>query len=139
LPNAEFLGNGYGVPVKDDIAQSGAFALCAFALFHLALSQWNAQRRGVAAACLTLGVLFIANMIYVVTSRTALVVIPVLYVLLAFHWGLHRRSFVAIAAYVLFGAAVIVALWATSQNLRQRITVISQEVGEHFATGADTS
>ena len=36
-------------------------------------------------------------------------------------------------------AAVIVALWATSQNLRQRITVISQEVGEHVATGADTS
>jgi hypothetical protein len=139
LPNAMSLGSGYGVPVKDDIAQSGAFTLCAFALFRLALSQWNAQRRGIAVACLMLGVLFIANMIYVVTSRTALVVIPALYVLLAFHWGLHRRSFVAIAAHVLFGAAVIGALWATSHNLRQRVTVISQEVGEHVATGADTS
>jgi O-antigen ligase len=74
-----------------------------------------------------------------VTSRTALVVIPALYVLLPFHWGLHRRSFMAIAAYVLFGAAAIGAVWATSQNLRYRVTVISQEVGEHVATGADTS
>jgi O-antigen ligase len=139
LPNALSLGNGYGVPVKDDIAQSGNFTLCAFALFHLALTQWNAQRRGVAAACLMLGVLFVANMIYVVTSRTALVVIPTLYVLLGFHWRLHRRSFVPIAVYVLFGVAAIGAVWATSHNLRYRVTIISKEVSEHVATGADTS
>jgi O-antigen ligase len=139
LPNAMSLGNGYGVPVKDDIAQSGIFTLSAFALFHLALTQWNAQRRGVAAACLMLGVLFIANMIYVVTSRTALVVIPALYVLLAFHCGLHRRSLMAIAVYVLFGVVAIGAVWASSHNLRYRVTVISQEVGEHATTGADTS
>jgi O-antigen ligase len=139
MPNALSLGRGYGVPVKDDIAQSGIFTLSAFALFHIAFTQWNARRRGVAAACLMLGMLFITNMIYVVTSRTALVVIPALYVLLPFHWGLHRRSFMAIAAYVLLGAAAIGAVWATSQNLRYRVTVISHEVDEHAATGADTS
>jgi O-antigen ligase len=139
LPNALSLGRGYGVPVKDDISQSGAFTLCAFALFHVAFTQWSARRRGIAAACLMLGVLFIANMIYVVTSRTALVVIPVLYVLLAFHCGLHRRSLMAIAVYGLFGLAAIGAVWATSHNLRYRVTVISQEVGQHAATGADTS
>jgi O-antigen ligase len=139
LPNALSLGNGYGVPVKDDIAQSGIFTLSAFALFYLALTQWSARRRGIAAACLMLGVLFIANMIYVVTSRTALVVIPALYVLLAFHCGLHRRSLMAIAVYGLFGLAAVGAVWATSHNLRYRVTVISKEVGEHAATGADTS
>jgi O-antigen ligase len=139
LPNALSLGRGYGVPVKDDIAQSGIFTLSAFALFHVAFTQWNARRRGVASACLMLGALFVANMIYVVTSRTALVVIPALYVLLAFHYRLHRRPFVAIAAYVLFAVAAIGAVWATSHNLRARVTVISQEVGEHAATGADTS
>jgi len=36
--------------------------------------------------------------------------------------------------YVLFGVVVIGALWATSQNLRERVTIISQEVGEHVAT-----
>ena len=131
LPNALSLGHGYGVPVKDDIAQSGIFTLSAFALFHVALTQWNAQRRSVAAVCLMLGVLFIANMIHVVTSRTALVVIPALYVLLAFHSGLYRRPFMAIAAYVLFGVAAIGTVWATSHNLRYRVTVISQEVDEH--------
>ena len=139
LPNALFLGNGYGVPVKDDIAQSGIFTLSAFALFYIAVTRWNAQRRGVAVACLMLGMLFITNMIYVVTSRTALVVIPALYLLLAFHCRLHRRSFMAIAAYVLFGVAAIGAVWATSQNLRYRVTVIAHEVSEHAATGVDTS
>jgi O-antigen ligase len=68
LPNALTLGHGYGVPAKDDIFQSGIFTLSAFALFHIAVGQWNAGRRGIAAACLVLGILFIANMIYVVTA-----------------------------------------------------------------------
>jgi O-antigen ligase len=139
LPDALTLGRGYGVPVKDDIAQSGIFTLCAFALFHLAFTRWNAQQRGVAAICMVLGLLFIANMIYVVTSRTALVVIPVLYVLFAHHHGLHRRSFRAIAAYAAIGAVAVGVVWATSQNLRARVTVVSQEISEHAATGVDTS
>ncbi len=51
LPNALTLGRGYGVPVKDDIAQSGIFTLCAFALFRIAVDRWNEGRRGFAAAC----------------------------------------------------------------------------------------
>ena len=125
--------------MKDDVAQSGIFTLCAFALFHVAFTRWNARQRGVAAICMVLGLLFIANMIYVVTSRTALVVIPVLYVLFAYHHGLHRRSFRAIAAYAAIGAVAVGAVWATSQNLRARVTVVSQEISEHAATGVDTS
>jgi O-antigen ligase len=139
LPNALTLGHGYGVPVKDDIAQSGIFTLCGFALFHFAVDQWNAGRRGLAIACVTLGLIFIANMIYVVTSRTALVVIPILYVLFAFHLGLYRRSFAAIAAYALIGVAALGVVWATSHHLRSRVTFVSQEISDHVATGADTS
>jgi O-antigen ligase len=139
MPDALTLGRGYGVPVKDDIAQSGIFTLCAFALFHVAFTRWNAQQRGVAIICMVLGLLFIANMIYVVTSRTALVVIPVLYVLFAYHCGLHRRSLQAIAAYAAIGAVAAGAVWATSQNLRARVTVVSEEIAEHAATGVDTS
>jgi O-antigen ligase len=139
LPNAMILGHGYGVPAKDDIFQSGIFTLSAFALFHIAVDQWNAQRRGVAAICLLLGVIFIANMIYVVTSRTALVVIPVLYVLFAFHIGLHRRSWAAIAAYAAIGVAALGMVWTTSHHLRGRVTVVSQEISEHAAKGVDTS
>jgi O-antigen ligase len=139
LPNALTLGHGYGVPVKDDIAQSGIFTLCGFALFHFAVDQWNAGRRSLAIACVTVGLLFIANMIYVVTSRTALVVIPILYVLFAFHLGLYRRSFAAMAAYALIGVAALGVVWATSHHLRSRVTFVSQEISDHVATGADTS
>ncbi len=65
-------------------------------------------------------------MIYVVTSRTALVVIPVLYVLLAFHLGLHRRSLKVIAGYAAVGLAALVIVWATSHHLRARVTVVSR-------------
>ncbi len=139
MPNALTLGRTYGVPVKDDIAQSGIFTLCAFALFHAAITQWNERRRGGAAICAILGVLFIANMIYVVTSRTALVVIPVVYVIFAFHHGLHRRSFKAIVSYVTIGVTALCLAWASSQNLRARVIVITEEINEHFATGVDTS
>jgi O-antigen ligase len=139
MADALTLGRGYGVPVKDDIIQSGIFTLCAFALFHIAFTQWNADRRGVAAICLALGLLFVANMIYVVTSRTALVVIPALYILFAFHCGLHRRSILAIAAYVAIGLAALGVVWATSNHLRGRVTFVSREINEHVATGADTS
>jgi O-antigen ligase len=139
MADALTLGRGYGVPVKDDIIQSGIFTLCAFALFHIAFTQWNADRRGVAAICFALGLLFIANMIYVVTSRTALVVIPALYVLFAFHCGLHRRSILVIAAYAAIGLAALGVVWATSNHLRGRVTFVSREINEHVATGADTS
>jgi O-antigen ligase len=139
LPDPDLRGHGYGVPVKDDIAQSGLFTLCAFALFHIAVDQWRARRRGIAAACLLLGLLFVANMIYVVTSRTALVVIPVLYLLLALHFHLHRRSWIAIAAYAAVGLAALGVVWTTSHHLRGRVTVVSNEIERHAATGADTS
>ena len=88
-----------------------------------------------------LGMLFIANMIYVVTSRTALVVIPALYVLLAFHCGLHRRSFMAIAAYV------PVRRWRRSAPCGRHRTICAHRVTVIVATrstsmpppGADTS
>ncbi|MBV9970748.1 MAG: O-antigen ligase family protein [Xanthobacteraceae bacterium] len=139
LPNALTLGRGYGVPVKDDIAQSGIFTLCAFALFRIAVDRWNEGRRGVAAAGVALGLLFLANMIYVVTSRTALVVIPLLYVLLAFHLRLNRRSLRAIVAYAAAGLAPLAFVWMTSHHLRARVSVVSSEINEHVATGADTS
>jgi O-antigen ligase len=139
MPDALTLGRGYGVPVKDDIAQSGIFTLCAFALFRIAVDRWIAGQRGIAAGCVALGLLFIANMTYVVTSRTALVVIPVLYVVMAFHLGLHRRSIAVIAGYAAIGMAAAVIVWATSNHLRYRVVIVSQEIAEHEATGADTS
>ena len=58
----------FGVPVKDDIAQSSIFLLCAFALVWSAcdLVQRQAWRRALLSAALA--TLFLANLIFVATS-----------------------------------------------------------------------
>src|SRR5450432_3254722 len=100
-------GHGPGVPVKDYITQSGVFTLCAFALIYLGADQWIARRRIVAVAAVTLALLFIADIFYVSTSRTTLVVIPVLLLL----FGLRRASWHALAGSVLVGLFVAAVMW----------------------------
>ncbi|MBX9821968.1 MAG: ligase, partial [Afipia birgiae] len=72
-----------GVPVKNYIAQSQEFALCAFAAFGAAVYLLKAQRKTWAAVLLVLGIGFLANMIFVASSRTVFVCIPVLIVIFA--------------------------------------------------------
>ncbi|VIO75041.1 O-antigen ligase family protein [Bradyrhizobium ivorense] len=112
-----------GVPVKNYIDQSQEFALCAFALALPAWTALRARRFAVAGGCLALIALFVANMLYVVSARTALVYMPVLLMLFAFlHLG--RR-----ATRALFAAVAVASLlaWATSPYLRQRIADIGIE------------
>jgi O-antigen ligase len=129
------FGHGPGVPVKDYVSQSGVFTLCIFALFDIALDQWAARGRALAAACVVLALLFAAHMFYVTTSRTMLVVIPVLFVLL----GLRRLNWRGFAALVLIGAVAAAAVWASSSYVRLRITSVFTEVATTQATGTETS
>ncbi|WP_308285218.1 O-antigen ligase family protein, partial [Bradyrhizobium ivorense] len=112
-----------GVPVKNYIDQSQEFALCTFALALPAWTALRARRFAAAAGCLALIALFVANMLYVVSARTALVTMPVLLMLFAFlHLG--RR-----ATRALFAAVAVASLlaWATSPYLRQRVADIGIE------------
>lgn len=119
-----FSGNKYGVPVKDRIIQSGEFVLGAFAAIYLAADFFRAGRRVAALALSLLAAAFLLNLSYVTTSRTALVVMPVLLVLLAVRlFGLK----IAVAV-VLAGAVLGVAVWASSPNLRKRVLVVVEEV-----------
>jgi O-antigen ligase len=129
------FGHGPGVPVKDYVSQSGVFTLCIFALFDVALDQWAARRRALAAVCVALALLFAAHMFYVTTSRTMLVVIPVLFVLL----GLRRLTWKGFAALVVIGAVAAAAVWASSSYVRMRITSVFTEVATTQATGTETS
>jgi O-antigen ligase len=119
-------GHGPGVPVKDYITQSGVFTLCAFALIYVGADQWIAQRRIVAIAAVTLALLFIADIFYVSTSRTTLVVIPVLLLL----FGLRRASWHALAGSVLVGLVVAAVMWATSPYVRLRVTSVTEEIAQ---------
>ncbi|MCP1852313.1 MULTISPECIES: hypothetical protein [unclassified Bradyrhizobium] len=61
-----------GVPVKNYLDQSQEFALCAFALALPALTALRARQWRFAAGAIALMLLFVANMLYVVSARTAL-------------------------------------------------------------------
>ncbi|MBR0831651.1 O-antigen ligase family protein [Bradyrhizobium manausense] len=112
-----------GVPVKNYIDQSQEFTLCAFAL---ALPVLNFLRGGsmiATAACLALILLFVTNMVFVASARTALLCIGVL--LMLFAWRhLSRR-----AALLLFASAVAASAlaWTVSPYLRQRIADVAVE------------
>ena len=112
-----------GVPVKNYIDQSQEFALCAFALAVPALRAFRERQRLIAIGCVVLSVVFIVNMLFVVSARTALVYMPVLLALFALR-HLSRR-----AMGVVFAAAVIAGMlvWSTSSYLRERVADIAVE------------
>ena len=124
-----------GVPVKDYIVQSGEFLLCAFALTHLALSAWSRQRRLVAAALLGLAVLFVANLVFVISSRTSLVVFPVMLAVLA----AQRLSLKGSLTLLLAAAVLVAAAWASSPFLRHRALLPLEEVTRYLKENAETS
>jgi O-antigen ligase len=124
-----------GVPVKDYIVQSGEFLLCAFALTHLALSAWTRQRRLVAVALFGLALLFVANLVFVISSRTSLVVFPVMLAVLA----AQRLSLKGSVTLLLAAAVLTAAAWASSPFLRYRALLAIEEVTRYQKENAETS
>jgi len=125
---------GPAVPAKDYIAQNGEFAVCVFLLAAIALDAWNAQRRQLAAAVLLLVAAFVVNMLIVPSSRTALVVMPVLLVLFACR-NLPRRGAVAL---LLAGLVIGGIGWALSPALRSNVDKAFNEVHEFRPDGQST-
>ena len=75
LPGLSWRGKtAVGVPVKDYIAQSGIFALCALGLLGQATELWRTHRVRDALLLVAAAALFAANVLYVATGRTTLVV-----------------------------------------------------------------
>ena len=112
-----------GVPVKNYIDQSQEFTLCAFALALPAVTFWRGGSVIATAACLALVLLFVTNMVFVASARTALLCIAVLLALFAWQ-HLSRRA----ALLLLAGALATSALaWTASPYLRQRVTDIAVE------------
>jgi O-antigen ligase len=112
-----------GVPVKNYIDQSQEFTLCAVALALPALTFWRGGSVIAAAACLALILLFATNMVFVASSRTALLCIPVLLGLFAWK-HLSRRATLLLLAGTVTASALA---WTTSPYLRQRITDVAVE------------
>jgi O-antigen ligase len=106
-----------GVPAKDYIFQSTNFLICAFALLGFAAAELRARRSGVALGLAAIAALFLANIFFVVSSRTSFVVAPVLLLLL----GWRQFGWRGAVGAGLLGVLVGTAVWFGSPYLRERI------------------
>jgi O-antigen ligase len=106
-----------GIFVKNYIDQGQEFSLCAVALAYPVVMFWKEGRtkRALWLAAIALGL--VANMMFVVTSRTALVTMPVM---LAIFLLLHLRWQMAISA-IVAAALLVVATWYASPHLRTTV------------------
>lgn len=89
FPGLPWRSGEYGVPVKDYILQSGNFLICTFVLLELAIDDSRVGRWRSVAVLVALAVVFVADIVFVATGRTALLVAPVLALLLGwrqFRW-----------------------------------------------------
>ena len=104
----------YGVPVKNYIDQSQEFALCAVALAFPIVTLLRTNRIMQALLLSAIALSFVANMAFVVVSRTALVTMPIMlavFALLHLKW----RSIVMICSTAIVLAALA---WTASPHLR---------------------
>ena len=112
-----------GIAVRNYIDQSQEFALCAIALVYPIVTLYRAGRLRMAALLALVATGFLANMMFVVVSRTALVTLPILILALAL---LHLRWRVALFC---AGAMVVLAivLWNVSPHLRATVAKLSED------------
>ena len=129
------LAKGYGVPVKDYISQSAIFTMCAFGLFYLAIDAIRLKRKLYGITFFILAALFLADMFFVVTSRTALLTIPFLLLLL----GIRQFGWKGATAVCVAGGVLASALWIGSLNVRQRLSDLFVEVQTYQTSNAQTS
>lgn len=118
---------GPGVPARDYIAQSNEFMICIFLLAAIALETWRKGRHGVVAALTMLCAVFLLDLFAITTSRTALVVLPVLVLVFAI-WHFSHKGVVVIAVAALAFAFLVGAL---SPNLRDSVIGLVTEVREY--------
>jgi len=107
-------GEGRGIFVKNYIAQSQEFTLCAVALAYPVISLLRSSRiwQGLALGAVSLG--FLANMAFVTVSRTAIVTMPIMVGVFAL-LHLKRRT-----SLILVGVMLVMAglLWFATPDLR---------------------
>ncbi|MBR0699988.1 O-antigen ligase family protein [Bradyrhizobium diazoefficiens] len=106
-----------GIAVRNYIDQSQEFALCALALVYPVVSLLRQGRSRSAALFAALAAGFLANMIFVVVSRTALVTLPILVLVFAL---LHLRLRTALLAAGAMGLLAVL-LFGVSPHLRMTI------------------
>jgi O-antigen ligase len=126
---------GSGIPVKDYIAQGAMFTICVAIIAHLTNDSWRAGQRVRAIALVLLAIFFLANIFYVATSRTSLVVVPVLLVIFGYRQFGWKGTLAALTAFVV----LVAAAWPSAGFLRARVMNFVHEVQTFNPDGPPTS
>jgi O-antigen ligase len=118
-----------GVPVKDVISQSTIFLVCAFALIWRACDLLRGGDWRLASVLIGLAALFIADLVFVATSRGEVAVVPFLILLLGWRQFGWKGAVIACATAAIFAAAA----WASSPYLRGRLATAVSNVQNYQA------
>jgi O-antigen ligase len=124
-----------GIFVKNYIDQSQEFALCAVALAFPIATLLRARKIALALLLGALALGFLANMAFVIVSRTALVTIPIMLAVFAVLHLRWRTTLMILCAAVVAGLVA----WAASPLLQGKISSIGREYQLYKEQGATTS
>jgi O-antigen ligase len=136
IPGLPWRGReAVGVPAKDYIFQSTNFLICAFALLGYACADARTRRWRAVIGLMALACCFLINIFFVVTSRTALLVAPVLLLLL----GWRELGWRGLAGAGVLGCIVSGAIWFGSPYLRDRLITSVNDFQAYRLSDATTS
>jgi O-antigen ligase len=124
-----------GVPVKDYIAQSAMFTVCVLVIMRFAYDIWRDGRRLLALAITMLALIFLANVFYVATSRTSLVVIPILLVVFGYRLFGWKIAIGLVVGFLVLATAA----WPSATFLQLRVISLFDEVRSYKPGANPTS
>ena len=124
-----------GIFVKNYIDQSQEFALCAVALAYPIIMLLREKRVRPALLLGAVSFSFVATMAFIVTSRTALVTMPILLAVFGLlHLTLRTNLIILCSA-----AVLAVAAWAASPQLQRTMTTFTSDYELYKQEGKATS
>ncbi len=128
-------GEDYGVSVRNYIDQSQEFSICLVGLCCAALYSIQSKMWVVFALLFAAATAFAVNMVFVAVSRTAIICLPVMLVVLAWRHGRARGMLLVMGA----GGVMLTAAWFASPQLRLRVMSTYSQFQEYHNDGAPSS
>jgi O-antigen ligase len=124
----------FGIFIKDRIAQSQEFSLCAVALFYPISTLWRKKQYAFVPLLLFLMLSLIGSMAFIAVSRTALIATPVMMICAVFYfrWTNVVRTLGLVA--------LLVALaWTSAPLLRSKVASVSSQYDQYKSSNEPTS
>ena len=115
--------SGHGIFVKNYIAQSQEFVLCAVVLIFPIITSFREGKRPQALLLIAISASFILNMVFVVVSRTALVTLPVMLAVFAMTHLKWRTNVLLLIGAVIFSALA----WTLSPQLQATMDTFTRD------------